>query len=262
MSELQQETDDFIIDEGVEAPEPSEEAGAELAPATEGQDKAQDAVQAAINRQHAKYREEERKRIALEKELEEARKELESAKSSVGAIDIPPIPDAWDEDFDEKIAARDRALLRKAEQDALFKVEEAKRAAARSNAEQAEQERVAKLVGDYDKRIVKLGLDAGEVKQAVDTIVSYGISKDLGEYILGDEDGPLITKYLAENPVELDELRSMPPIAAAMRINSTIRAAASTLKAQASEAPDPIEPLAGRGAGERVSPLIKGATFT
>lgn len=262
MSELQQETDDFIIDEGVEAPEPSEEAGAELAPATEGQDKAQDAVQAAINRQHAKYREEERKRIALEKELEEARKELESAKASKGIIEVPPIPDAWDEDFDEKIAARDKALLRKAEQDALFKAEEAKQSAARKSAEQAEQERMAKLVGDYDKRIVKLGLDAGEVRRAVDTVVSYGISNDLGEFLLGDADGPLITKYLADNPLELDELRGMSPITAALRINSTIRAAASVLKPQASEAPDPIEPLAGRGAGEKVSPLIKGATFT
>ena len=47
----------------------------------------------------------------------------------------------------------------------------------------------------------------------------------------------------------------------AMRSNSDIRIAASSLKPQASSAPDPAEILAGRGAGEQEDPLLKGVTF-
>jgi hypothetical protein len=151
--------------------------------------------------------------------------------------------------------------MRKAQQDAQKQSAIAQQTAQKEVAEKANQERIQGLIDEYDKRIGTLGLDANDIARAGKTVVDYGISGDVAEFILQQEEGPLITKYLADNPLELDELRNMPPIDAALRINSTIKQAASALKPQASEAPDPAETLAGRGAGEQVSQFIKGAKF-
>lgn len=251
--------------------ETTNESGAELAPATgENQDKNEgditEQTKKAINKQHAKYREEERKRIALEDKLAKANEQISKFEAEKGDVTIPLIPDRYDFDSDEAfnaaVQARDDAIMQKATQDAQHQNALDTQTATKEAAQQAEQEQTDSLVKDFDSRIVKLGLEPEVIRTAVNTIVDYGISKDVGEYILGHEDGPLITQYLAENPIELDELRNLPPIMAAMRINSEIKLAASANKPQASNAPDPTEVLSGRGAKEMESPLLKGATFT
>ena len=235
------------------------ESGAELATAPdEKQDKTDDGVQKAINKQHAKYREEERKRIAAEDETKTLKEKLSAIEAEKGEVTIPEIPDSFDEDFDEKVKLRDQAIMRQATKDANDKLEVERLNANEVAARQAEQERFTAKVEGYNKHIVTLGLNADEIRKAGETVVNYGISGDVAEHILEQEDGPLITKYLADNPVILDDLRNMTVIQAAMKINSDIRIAASSLKPQASTAPDPAETLSGRGAGEQVNPLIKG----
>lgn len=273
--------DELQADEGtVETNESQEtettnESGAELAPATgEDQSKNEDGVQKmytreeatalslkGVNKQHARYREEERRANKLEKERNALKDELEAIEANKGDVNIPSIPDPFDDDFEEKVKVRDEAIMQKAAQDAQKNVVIEQQNANNEAAQKAEQERSESLVKGFDSQIVKLGLEPEEIRGAVNTIVEYGISKDVGEFILQHEDGPLITKYLAANPIELDELRNMSPINAALKINSTIKNAASTMKPQASQAPDPAETLSGRGAGEQVNPLIKGVTF-
>lgn len=244
------------------------ESGAELATATEeNQDKnkdgevSQDAVNKAINKQHAKFREEERKRLESDKKLAAAEEKLKALEAEKGDITIPEIPDSYDENYEDKIKARDEAIKQKAIQEAGEKTAIEKQNADIEVANKVEQERINSLVNEYDKRIVTLGLDANDIKNAVQTVVDYGVSGEVREFILQQEDGPLITKYLAENPIQLDELRNMTPIQAAFKISSEIREAAAVLKPQASNAPDPADVLAGRGAGEVVDPSIAGATF-
>jgi hypothetical protein len=268
--ELQTETNDSGItldNDHIESEETTEveetaEGGAELAPAQEEEPaKIDDGVQKAINKQHAKYREEERKRIQVEKEAAELKERLEKLEAAQGEVVVPPMPDQWDDDYETKMQARDEAIMRKAQQDAKSNLAVEQQTAAQEAAAQAEQERQNNLVKGFNSRITQLGLDASEIGAAVDTVVSYGIDGALGEFILQQEDGPLITKYLAANPLKLDDLRNMTPINAALKISSEIRQAASSLKPQATAAPDPIEPLAGRGAGDKASPFIAGATF-
>ncbi len=272
MSELQTEADDggiTIDNDHIESGETENqeagtvESGAELATATEEkQDKSNDGVQKAINKQHAKYKEEERKRIASENEATELRGKLEAIEAERGKITIPDAPDPYDEDFEVKREARESAIRQQAARDAQQNVVTEQQVANKEAAEKVEQERIGELVNSYDKRIATLGLDSGEIKKAGETVVSYGISGELAEYILGDADGPLLIKHLADNPIVLDELSNMSPIQAAFKVNSDIRAAASTLKPQASETPDPAETLNGKGRTEAKSPLIAGATFT
>lgn len=245
-----------------EAEAVSAESGAELAPATDvEQEKPTDGAQKAINKQHAKYREEERKRITAEAETKELKEKLNALEVNKEDVTIPPLPDSYDEDFEDKMKVRDEAITRKATQDAQQKNAIEQQNATAEAAQRVEQERITSLVNDYDKQIVTLGLDPTEIRTAGDKVIEYGISAELAEHIIQQEDGPLITKYLAANPIIVDELRYMTPIQAALKINSDIKLAASALKPQASNAPDPAETLSGRGAGEKVSPFLEGATF-
>ena len=245
------------------------ESGAELATApgenqdkTTDDDKSQDATNRAINKQHKKFRDEERKRIKLEEDNADLKDKLAKAEADKGEIVVPPLPDQYDDDYAEKMAVRDDAIKRQAEQGAASKVAIERQTETVEAANKVEQERVQGLVNNYDKRITTLGLDPDDIRSAVQTVGEYGVSHEVKEFILQHENGPLITKYLAENPIELDDLRNMSIINAALKINSDINTAASAMKPQASNAPDPAEVLNGRGAGEKVHPLIKGATFT
>lgn len=265
MSELQTEESEIIDNEAAEAETLNEGADLATDSAEEREEKdpakvAQEQAQKAINKQHAKYREEERKRIEAEKKAQELEERLSKLEAS-DEIVIPPLPDAWDEDYDERMAARDKAIAEQARLDAQKSVQQKELDSAKEAAERAERERMNELVVNYDKRIVTLGLSPSEIEEAAKTVIDYGISQDVAEFILQHEKGPLITKYLATNPLELDDLRSMSPIQAALTIERKISPAADTLKPQATAAPDPVESLGSRGVGEKESPLIKGATF-
>lgn len=258
------DTDHIETEETTEATE-TQESGADLAPATgENQPKNEndsDGVQKAINKQHAKYREEERKRIQIEKEAKELREKLEAIEAERGEIIIPAIPDPFDDDFEEKVRAREEAIAKKAAQDAQKNWAVEQQQKQQEAAAQAERERLDEAVANFGKRSIQLGIDPAEMRQAEQTVLDYGVPGEIIDFLLQDSDGPLITQYLAKNPLELDELRSMAPMQAAIKINSGIREAASTLKPQATAAPDPAETLTGRGAGEPESPHIAGATF-
>ena len=239
------------------------DSGAELATATEGEQKktADDGAQKAINKQHAKYREEERLKIAAQNEAKELKEKLAAFEAEKGDIVIPEMPYPDDEDFEEKAKARDEAITRKATQDAQQNIVIEQQSATAEATATAEQARIQSLANDYDKRIVTLGLNQSDVVAAGNKVIEYGISADLVEHIMQQDDGPLITKYLADNPIIVDEMRQMTSIQAAIKINSEIKLAAASMKPQASNAPDPAETLSGRGAGEQRDPLIAGATF-
>lgn len=265
MSELQAE-ETFEINDDVEGEAASPSEGSDLAPDS-GEDReennsaAQDSVQQAINKQHAKYREEERKRIALEEEKKQLEERLNALESKNEDVSIPPLPDPYDDNYEEKVAQRDAAIMRKAAQDAKKESEQARLDAQRQEAANAEKERIDTLVEGFNKRVTTLGLDEQEVTSAIKTVADYGIQREVAELVLDDEDGPMIVKYLADNPIELDEIRRMSPVKAAMRVHTDIRQKASNLKPQASSAPDPTETFSGRGGVDSTSPLLQGATF-
>jgi hypothetical protein len=86
------------------------------------------------------------------------------------------------------------------------------------------------------------------------------MSDEVINYILEDDLGPAITKYLSQNITELDSLRAMPPTQAAVRIATHVRAKASALKPKVNAAPDPVN--APERAGKAPSAKApKGATF-
>ena len=229
--------------------------GAELATATdEKQDKTedsnQDAVNKAINKQHAKFREQERRADKLERERDEANKKLTEFESKKEKVTIPNLPDSYDEDFEEKLRLRDEAIRLKATQDANEQYATEQQEAKSKATAETETKRVQGLIQSYTSNISTLGLSAEEIRIAGDTVAANGIDSQVAEYILADKDGPLITKYLSNNPIVQDELRGLTTIEAAMKIDSVIRQSAIAGKTQASTTPDPTEILSGGGSAE------------
>jgi hypothetical protein len=265
MSELQTE-ETLTIDNQDESLESVEtgtgETGAELATASgEGHEEInQEAINKAINKKHFQFKEEERKRLKVEEEKKALQDELNSLKAPKEPV-IPPIPDAYDDDFQAKVKAREEALLAKAEFDAVKKVEQQQLQQA-EELKQAEKQKVLQdMTKSYDARISDLNLDADTVHKAGDVLINYGVTEELATFILQDSDGPLLTQYLAANPLEVDKLKGLTPMQAAIELNSSIREKASGLKPKQSNAPDPVKGLNGLGPGEHVPASIKGAKF-
>ena len=264
MSELQTE-DGATFSE--EVPETGTvESGAELAPASgEGHEQKpegfnQEAANKAINKKHFQMKEAERSAEASRKEAEELRVKLQTMEQGSEPI-VPAIPDPYSENYEAEVKAYGEAIQQKTQFDqrAVFAQEQQSRT--QQEAQQAEDKRVNDLLSGFNNRATQLGLDQNEIDQAGDTVAQYGINRDLVMFLLEDAEGPLITKYLAKNPLELEALRVMNPMQAAIKVNSEIRQRASSMKPQVSGAPDPAEVLQGNGAPEQESPLIKGATF-
>lgn len=238
------------------------ESGAELATASgEDQTKNEDGAQRAINKQHAKFREQERRADELEADKQKLQEKLAVFEAEKGEVIIPPAPDPYDEDYEAQLKVRDEAIMLKARQDTQQESAVSQQQANKEAAKKAESERVGGLIEGYTKQISTLGLSAEEIRVAGETVVKNGIDGQVAEYILGDKDGPLITQYLAKNPIIQDELRHLPTIEAAMKINSEIRQNAVLNKPQASATPDPTEILKGRGAPANKDPRLNGVTY-
>ena len=237
------------------------DTGSDLA-TEQGEDKPkdvnQDAVQNAINKQHAKYREEERKRKALEKELKELRSKQPKEPD---APQVPDAPDPYDKNYEQLIKARDQKLLERAKYDAKIEAKQADEQKLATEKQELRQKEIGKLVENYDNKTKQLGLSVDDIHKAGQAIVDYGINNELAEFILGDDDGPLLTQYLASNPAELDDLRSLPIASAAIRIHTNIREKVQGLKPKSTSAPDPAPLLSGNGSSEGTSGIIKGAVF-
>jgi hypothetical protein len=105
---------------------------------------------------------------------------------------------------------------------------------------QKQQEVLVEKVQSYAQRAKTLGVKAEELQAAGSIVGQFGIEDSLVQYILEDDHGPLITKYLSQNIAMLDNLRNMHPTRAAVMIATEIKANAAALKPRLTNAPDPI----------------------
>lgn len=195
-----------------------------------------------------KLREAERKAEAKQKELEQRIAEMQRKLPQEQRPQVPDYPDRYDFDSEEQfkaaVAQRDKAV-----QDAI-------RYDARKEADLSQQEyqkraqqmeRQQELVGQaekYTERAKQYGITPDELQQAGGFVKNYGLSEEVSRAILTDEQGPLITKYLAANVQALDALVRANPVTAGMAL-SQIKAEASKMKKPVSRAPEPASHLRG-----------------
>ncbi len=245
------------------------ESGSELAPdsgeSREEKDPAivaQEIAQKAINKQHAKYREEERKRKEAESRIQAMEQKLQKFETSKPEPTVPPIPDPYEDDYEEKVKARDIAIKERArfERDQEFKTEQETKLA--EEKQTLEQKKAQEQSQRFEKRTAEIGLDAETVSKAVKAVVDYGVNQDIAQFLLSDDDGPAMVAYLAGNPIELSELNEMSPMQAAIKLNSEVREKAGSVRPKQSNAPDPAITLSGNGVPEASDPWVAGGKFS
>ena len=214
---------------------------------------AQEIVNKAIGRQHAKFREEQQRADGLQQENAQLRAQMPQEQRPV----VPEAPDPMDDDFDQKMATRDKAIRDGATFDANQQTATAQATAAANQAQNTRQATLAQSAQTYTERAQTMGLDAADLQVAGNTVAAYGVSDELAEHILNDEQGPLITQYLAGNLNELETLRGLAPMQAAVHLATTIMPKITAAPAN-SGAPPPSDGLAGGG----VPPSSRGPDGT
>lgn len=205
----------------------------------------------AVARQHAKYREEERKRIAAEAKL----RELESKQPQPQAPVIPPIPDAFDDNFEEKMKIRDQKIRESFEFEQ--KQKQANRPAPQQDDSQASDD-IRTLGENYTKRAKEFGVTQQDLQKGSQTIQQAGLNEELVRTILEDDKGPLITRYMAKNPTAAIRLSEMSTVQAILHLERVIRPKLNAKKVTKTT-PPPTRRSGGAAAGERERfPLTAG----
>lgn len=238
----EESTDDEADDSTDDEPDPEAEED-ERVEFTDAQQKKINAIQAKTT---AKLMERMREADEARQRAEQKLQQLLPQQQDEGRPEIPEKPDRYDDGYDEKMEARDKALVEAAIYD---REKEGREQAARQQQDQQQQEMVtqlAKIGTDYNARAKKAGISPAEVKM-IGMQVMAELQPALMGHVLTDENGPQIAKYLANNPLEMDKVKDMQPMRAAAYIESTIKPKATQ---PAKRPPKPTESPKGFGAKE------------
>jgi len=262
MSELQAEAGDFEeveFEEIAETEQPDESEASELAPEKEEKvsftEEQQRVIDDIVAKKTYKMREAERQAEEYQRKLAD----LEAKQPKETRPEVPALPDPYDDDYAEKIRQRDEVIARRVEFDARQRMTQEQERQKAEQAQYQKQKDLEKQVDSYAKRAVQLGVSKEDLAQAGQEVARFGIGDDIATFIIGNDQGPLITKYLAANPTELDVIARLDSISAAVRIETIIKPKAAQLGKRKPTAPDPVETLSGVGANPTKGP--KGATF-
>ena len=223
--------------------------------------KKQEAVQKIINEKTFKAKQAERDLQAANDKLK-AFEEAERERQARQIASVPPLPDPYDDNYDQLMADRDAAIAAKVKFDSDQQLLLQQQQLQQQEQARQEQEKVQKDAAAYTARATELGITQEELQAAGGIVAGFGLSDGLVGHILSDKDGPLITKHLAANPHEGIELASMSPYAVGAYLD-TVRTKAAALKPKQSNAPDPVDSIQGNGVDPNAGKYqnIQGAQF-
>lgn len=199
-----------------------------------------------INQKHFELMEEKRAREAVEAEIIA----LKARMPENHKVEIPPLPDPYDDDYDVRIAQRDEAIKKVAIYEAQESVRQNHLEEQHRSDVESKRKALAESVKTYSGRARNLNISESELKVAGQTVAAYGIHDSVAEFILQDEKGPAITAHLARNPEQLEIVSKLNPIQAALYIASNVKPKLSS-KTKADELPDPPETLSGGGVSKK-----------
>ena len=258
-NEVIESTEELVDIEETEEVETASELAPESSEETEETPKDEHHVnQEKINKVIARKHWEAKK---AQEERDEALKRLKAfEEQNPSAPVVPEKPDPFDSDYEVKLKARDDALLARAKWEAEQETQARYAEQQAIQAQQARAQELAQQAKSYSDRAKSFGIEPSELQQYGQAAGQY-VSDDLAIAILNDNDGPLLTKYLAQNPMEAMELSQMSPYQAAMHIERTVRPKAQSLKPKATAAPSPTTKVESAATVTTDSPFLKGATF-
>jgi len=214
----------------------------------------------AFNKQYGEKKQLERD-LATQREVNAKFEQAERDRQAAQVGNIPPIPDAFDDNADELNRIRDEAITAQA----VFNNNQTnylqQQQLNQQQAAQAKQVKIQESMSSYSTKALELGIKQDELQAAGNAVASYGLSDDLVMHILADSDGPLITKHLAANPQDGHQLAQMSPYEVGTFLDG-IKVKASALKPKTSSTPAPATNLQGNGVGEKKHPALEGVTYS
>lgn len=191
------------------------------------------AVKARVDQLTREKHEARREAERLQRELQQYKKEPEPPKE-VPAPSADPITDP--DVYAQQVRAREQYIRDQVK----FESDSQQR---KQQSEVAEQKKQEQLLTTYNKNIERLKINPKELAVAANTVEQYGINKELTEFLLEDDDGPAIVKFLHQNVDVLEDVVNMSPAKAASFIERTVRA---KLKVKPiSKAPPPPTKVSG-----------------
>lgn len=226
------------------------EQGADSSPDSGGShEQKQNSVQERINKITAEKYAAKREADELRKQLEESQKVKADAPSAQpvqsGSIQAPSVPDdLYDEEAMRKYNAEVIAYSQKVAEDAAKSQYQKQLEEQGKTQEQAQQKQV---VDSWIGNAQKGGVDLDKLGAAEQTIAAAGVKPELAQHIMTDPNGPAIAVHLAENPALMYEVLNMSPMAAAVTIETKIKAEALSKTPKVSNAPEPLPEINGGG---------------
>lgn len=174
-------------------------------------------------------------------ELEAKLKELESKSAQTALPDDlapPTLPeDTWDV---EQMREYHKQMIEYSRKVAAHEARNALQSTEQQRSQQARQQEQSKVVQGFAQRALQSGISIEQLEAAGTGLVNAGLAPELQMLIMEDEAGPQIAMHLARNPELAAEVLSLPPTKAAIKLATTVKAAAVAGKAKVTQAPDPI----------------------
>jgi hypothetical protein len=252
-----------VVEQPQEAPEVSEptetpevEEVAENAPEIKEGDP--EGYKKTINKKHFAMKEAERRAEAAEKRMQELESKA-SAEPVLEAVEVPPIPDSYSDNFEAEMKARDEAIAA----NARYNEHAARQAAAEAESietqRKAQEEYTRELNTTFEGNVSRLGLDQDKVNEAANMLVQYGADSETAKFVMTDEDGPLVAQYFAADLQAFDEFLSMSPMSRGMKMGEIKEASRALLPNRVNDTPAPATVVTGKTAPAQRGP--SGATF-
>lgn len=158
---------------------------------------------------------------------------------------IPELPDTFDENYDVKMQARDKLIADVASFDARLQQVEEQEQATQQRTQREGAEKLQTAIKAYGDRATGLGISQSDLEAAATKVAAAGVDDALTMHIVDDEQGPLITMYLGDNPRVLDQVATMDPTAVGRFIERNVIPNLSGKPI--SQAPSPPQKVNGGG---------------
>jgi len=200
---------------------------------------------------------------------DEAERKLADFQAQMPQAEAPAIPDMPDpEDFygnpdglKTAMDTRDEAIKQRATFDAQTTWEQSQLQAQANQQAQAQAQKQHEVNVKYGQTAESFGIKTEQMAQEAAVLSNSGLDFGVQNHLVEDPQGPLIVNFLAKNMLELDKLRSMSPMQAAIHIATEIKPKLAGIKKQSST-PHPLDMDDGKGVPEKTDPRLKGVTFS
>lgn len=222
--------DEYLEEVEDQVEEPDQQQAADSEPASEPEHEQneeddaakainQEAVDAAIAKQHAKYREEQRKRKALEQELESLKQRGVSNDPEPEIFQVDP----YAADLNEQLKARDDSVRNHQAWQERQKQREAEKSEYQRSQEAERHQTQQQRVENYLNQAKELKISETDLNSAMSSVGRYQLGPEFAEYLMGDDKGVALTLQLSKQPALLAELSTMTPNQAILHVERTVR---------------------------------------